>query len=290
MSNSNPHSPVYKALTIAGSDSGGGAGIQADLKTFAALGVYGSSVITALTAQNTVGVQGIYEVAPAFVAQQIESVMSDIGADAAKTGMLFNDPVIEAVSHALGRFGLVKLVVDPVMYAKSGHALLLPKAVAVVREKILPLAYLVTPNVPEAEALAGIKIENERDIREVARRIMDLGAKNVLIKGGHLSGDRSPDYLFEGDNLQVLDAPRILTKNSHGTGCTLSAAITALLARKFTLVEAVAGAKEYLTGALVAAPSIGAGHSPVAHFYHLQDTIFKHESKRVTLDQTGGND
>jgi hydroxymethylpyrimidine/phosphomethylpyrimidine kinase len=274
MSSSKVNVPVYKALTIAGSDSGGGAGIQADLKTFAALGVHGSSVITALTAQNTLGVQGIFEVAPAFVARQIESVMSDIGAGAAKTGMLFNAPVIEAVNQALKVYGPAKLVVDPVMYAKSGHALLLPEAVSALRNNILPLAYLVTPNLPEAEALAEIKISNEQDICEAARRIINLGARNVLIKGGHLTGDRSPDFLFDGESFRILDAPRLSTRNSHGTGCTLSAAITALLARKFSLTEAVMGAKEYLTGALAAAPAIGAGHSSVAHFYRLQEVIF----------------
>lgn len=269
MSSSQPNLRLYKALTIAGSDSGGGAGIQADLKTFAALGAYGASVITALTAQNTLGVQAIFEVPASFVEKQIESVLSDIGADAIKTGMLFNVPIIEAVSQALGRFGPIKLVVDPVMYAKSGQALLLPGAVTTLREKILPLAYLVTPNLPEAEALAGLKIETESDIREAARRIKDLGARNVLIKGGHLTGNRSPDFLLEGANFQRLDAVRVATTNSHGTGCTLSAAITALLARRYELSEAVAVAKDYLTGALAAAPSIGAGHSPVAHFYHL---------------------
>jgi hydroxymethylpyrimidine/phosphomethylpyrimidine kinase len=284
MSSSKVNVPVYKALTIAGSDSGGGAGIQADLKTFAALGVHGSSVITALTAQNTLGVQGIFEVAPAFVARQIESVMSDIGAGAAKTGMLFNAPVIEAVNQALKVYGPAKLVVDPVMYAKSGHALLLPEAVSALRNNILPLAYLVTPNLPEAEALAEIKISNEQDICEAARRIINLGARNVLIKGGHLTGDRSPDFLFDGESFRILDAPRLSTRNSHGTGCTLSAAITALLARKFSLTEAVMGAKEYLTGALAAAPPIGAGHSPVAHFYRLQEVIFSQNLKGISKE------
>lgn len=287
MPSSKVNVPVYKALTIAGSDSGGGAGIQADLKTFAALGVYGASVITALTAQNTLGVQGIFEVTPAFVARQIESVMSDIGAGAAKTGMLFNAPVIEAVSQTLKMCGPEKLVVDPVMYAKSGQALLLPEAVSALRNNILPLAYLVTPNLPEAEALAEIKINNEQDIREAARRIINLGARNVLIKGGHLTGDRSPDFLFEGESLLVLDAPRLSARNSHGTGCTLSAAITGLLARKFSLTEAVVAAKEYLTGALAAAPAIGAGHSPVAHFYRLQEAIFSQNLRQIK--ETMGN-
>lgn len=268
-----PQIKVYKALTIAGSDSGGGAGIQADLKTFAALGVYGASVITALTAQNTLGVQGVYEIAPEFIALQIESVMSDIGAHAAKTGMLFSSAVIETVSQSLQKFGPGKLVVDPVMYAKSGDALLLPQAVTVLREKILPLAYLVTPNIPEAEALAGFPIKDEPSAREAARRISALGAKNVLIKGGHLGGERSVDLLYHAGDFLRFDAPRLSTKNSHGTGCTLSAAITALLAREFSLVEAIARAKKYLTGALEAAPSIGGGHSPVAHFYRLQETI-----------------
>jgi hydroxymethylpyrimidine/phosphomethylpyrimidine kinase len=267
--------PLYKALTIAGSDSGGGAGVQADLKTFAAFGVYGTTAITALTAQNTLGVQGVYQVSPEFVTQQLESVLSDIGATAAKTGMLFNAPIIEAVSHQLRRFGIEKLVVDPVMYAKSGDALLLPAAMDTLRTTLLPLAYLATPNIPEAEAIAQMHIEDEATIREAAQRIHVLGVRNVLIKGGHLSGERSPDFLFDGKDFTVFDAPRLATTNSHGTGCTLSAAITALLARDFSLVAAIAEAKTYLSGALAAAPSIGHGHSPVAHFYRLGQAIFQ---------------
>ncbi len=264
---------ISKALTIAGSDSGGGAGIQADLKTFAAMGVYGATVITALTAQNTLGVQGVYQVTPDFVAQQLESVLSDIGADAVKTGMLFNRAIIEVVTQAVSRYSLDKLVVDPVMYAKSGDALLLPEAIAALSSRLLPLAYLVTPNIPEAEAISGMKIQSEDDLPEIARRINALGARNVLIKGGHLSGERSPDLLFDGREFTRFDAPRLVTKNSHGTGCTLSASITALLARGIALPNAIAEAKDYLSGALDAARSIGAGHSPVAHFYRLNPAV-----------------
>lgn len=269
--------PIYKALTIAGSDSGGGAGIQADLKTFAALGAYGSSVITALTAQNTLGVQGVYEVSAEFVGQQLDSVLSDIGAAAVKTGMLFNAPIIEIVATKVTQYGLAKLVVDPVMYAKSGDALLLPQAMEALRVRLLPLAYLVTPNLPEAEAIASLKINDETSMQEAARRIIALGAKNVLIKGGHLSGERSPDLLFDGQNFTTFDAPRLATQNSHGTGCTLSAAITAFLARGKTLPEAIGAAKAYLTEALKQAVSIGGGQSPVAHFQHLQQAIFQNQ-------------
>lgn len=265
--------PVYKALTIAGSDSGGGAGIQADLKTFAAMGAYGSSVLTALTAQNTLGVQAVYEVSAQFVGQQLDSVLSDIGADAAKTGMLFNAAIIETVAAKVQQYQLSKLVVDPVMYAKSGDALLLPEAMEALRTRLLPLAWLVTPNIPEAEAIAGRKINRPDDLPEVACRISALGPRYVLIKGGHLSGETSPDLLYDGRDFTTFEARRIETKNSHGTGCTLSAAITALLARGKPLAESIETAKTYLTNALKNAVAIGSGHSPVAHFYHLQPTI-----------------
>ncbi|HEX2914004.1 MAG TPA: bifunctional hydroxymethylpyrimidine kinase/phosphomethylpyrimidine kinase [Chloroflexia bacterium] len=268
-----PGNKIYKALTIAGSDSGGGAGIQADLKTFSALGAYGSSVITALTAQNTVGVQAVFQVLPEFVAQQLDSVLSDIGTDAAKTGMLFNAAIISTVSEKVKQYRLEKLVVDPVMVAKSGDRLLLPEAVKALQEQLLPLSYLVTPNIPEAEVLAGITINSEEQIREGARRIHALGVRHVLIKGGHLSGERSPDLLFDGKSFAIFDGLRVPTQHSHGTGCTLSAAITALLARGFSISEAIAEAKAYLTGALQAALPIGSGHSPVAHFHHLQAVI-----------------
>ena len=258
---------VHKALTIAGSDSGGGAGIQADLKTFAALGVYGSSVITAITAQNTVGVTAVHEIPPAIVTAQLDAVLSDIGADAAKTGMLSSAPIIGAVAAAVRRHGLTKLVVDPVMVAKSGDRLLREEAVAALREELLPLALIVTPNIPEAETLAGMTIANDDDRREAARRIAAYGPRFVIIKGGHAAGDPI-DLLYDGRDFVPIGAgPRIDTPNTHGTGCTFAAAITAGLARGLAPEAAVREAKEYLTAALRASYRIGAGHSPVNHFH-----------------------
>lgn len=260
---------LYKAMTIAGSDSGGGAGIQADLKTFAAHNVYGTSVITALTAQNTVGVQGVYEVSAEFVGQQLDSVMSDIGTDAAKTGMLFNSAIINVIAAQIQHYQIEKLVVDPVMIAKSGDALLLPEAMEALRTRLVPLAYVITPNIPEASALADMPLDGEDDraIREAAQRIHALGSRYVLIKGGHRSSPTALDLLYDGTNFIELEADWVPTNHTHGTGCTLSAAITAGLACGLPIIEAVKEAKAYLTGALQAATAIGAGHSPVAHFY-----------------------
>jgi len=258
---------VFKALTIAGSDSGGGAGIQADLKTFAALGVYGSSVITAITAQNTVGVTAVHDIPPAIVTAQLDAVLSDIGANAAKTGMLSSAPIIGAVAAAVRRHGLTKLVVDPVMVAKSGDRLLREEAVAALRAELLPLALIVTPNIPEAETLAGMTIANDDDRREAARRIAAYGPRFVIIKGGHAEGD-PVDLLFDGrDFVSIGAGPRIDTPNTHGTGCTFAAAITAGLARGLAPEAATREAKGYLTAALQASYRIGAGHSPVNHFF-----------------------
>ena len=258
---------VYKALTIAGSDSGGGAGIQADLKTFAALGVYGSSVVTAITAQNTVAVTAVHEIPPAIVTAQLDAVLGDIGADAAKTGMLSSAPIIGVVAAAVRRHGLTRLVVDPVMVAKSGDRLLHEEAVAALREALLPLALIVTPNIPEAETLAGMAIANDDDRREAARRIAAYGPRFVVVKGGHAEGDPI-DLLFDGRDFVPIGAgPRIDTPNTHGTGCTFAAAITAGLARGLEVEAAVRGAKDYLTAALQASYRIGAGHSPVNHFF-----------------------
>jgi len=208
---------VPKALTIAGSDSGGGAGIQADLKTFAALGVYGASVLTAITAQNTRGVTAIYEIPPDVVAAQIRAVLDDIGADAVKTGMLSSSAIIGAVAGELRRHGVERLVVDPVMVAKSGDHLLRPEAVHALREELLPLAYVVTPNLPEAEVLAGAPLQDEAAIRDAARRIQGMGARHVVIKGGHRSGP-PVDLLFDGRDFREFSAPRVETPHTHGTG------------------------------------------------------------------------
>ncbi len=208
---------VPKALTIAGSDSGGGAGIQADLKTFAALGVYGSSVLTAITAQNTRGVMAIHEVPPDVVAAQIRAVLDDIGADAVKTGMLSGPAIIRVVAGELRRYGVTRLVVDPVMVAKSGDHLLRPEAVQALREELLPLAQIVTPNLPEAEVLAGAPAADDAGVREAARRIHAMGARHVVIKGGHRPGP-AVDLLFDGREFREFSAERVETPHTHGTG------------------------------------------------------------------------
>ena len=260
---------VAKALTIAGSDSGGGAGIQADLKTFAALGVYGSSVICAVTAQNTRGVFGVQEIDPDLVGRQIDAVMGDIGAGAAKTGMLSSEAIIEVVADRVRRHHIERLVVDPVMIAKSGDALLRSEAVQALRELLLPLALVVTPNVPEAEILTGKEgLRTDEDMREAARAIHHMGPLTVVIKGGHRAGD-ADDLLFDGQEFHVFHAQRVDTPNTHGTGCTYSAAITAGLASGLTVPDAVGQAKRYLTTAIERAYAIGRGHSPVHHMHPL---------------------
>jgi hydroxymethylpyrimidine/phosphomethylpyrimidine kinase len=258
------------AMTIAGSDSGGGAGIQADLKTFTALGVFGTSAITALTAQNTRGVSGVHNVPPTFVAQQIDMVAQDIGVDAAKTGMLSTTAIIEAVADAIERNRIQKLVVDPVMIAKSGDPLLRPSARQALVKRLLPLAYIVTPNIPEAEVLSGRKITTHKDIEEAARRIHSLGPRYVLMKGGHLKSVKAVDYLFDGKSFRTYSAKWIATKNTHGTGCTFSAAIAAYLAKKYDLPEAVDHAKQYVTKAIQRSFNLGHGHGPLNHFWRLQ--------------------
>ncbi len=256
-----------RALTIAGSDSGGGAGIQADLKTFAAFGVYGASAITAITAQNTLGVFAIHDVPTAVVAAQIDAVLDDIGADAAKTGMLSSAEIIEAVADRLRAHGLTELVVDPVMVAKSGDRLLREDAVAALRERLLPLAAVVTPNAPEASVLSGIEVVDATTAREAARRIYGLGPRLVVVKGGHLGGATSDDLVFDGHTFEVLSGRRIGTRHTHGTGCTFSAAIAACLARGLAPLEAAREARIYLQGAIEHAEPLGAGHGPVNHFW-----------------------
>ncbi len=258
---------VPKALTIAGSDSGAGAGIQADLKTFSALGVYGSTVVTAITAQNTIGVTGVHEIPTELIAAQLDAVMEDIGADAAKTGMLSSAAIIETVAAGVRRHRIERLVVDPVMVAKSGDRLLREDAVTVLRQMLLPLAYIVTPNAPEAEVLCGRAVESEAEMREAARIIHSFGPRYVVLKGGHVSGDEVVDLLFDGQSFERFALPRVVTPHTHGTGCTFSAAIVAFLARGYDVATAVWEAKRYLHRALEAAFAIGQGRSPVHHFH-----------------------
>lgn len=255
-------------MTIAGSDSGGGAGIQADLKTFAALGVYGASAITAVTAQNTRMVLAIAEVPEDVVALQIDGVLEDIGADAVKTGMLSSAPIIEAVADRIEAWGVSNLVVDPVMVSKTGDPLLQTSAIRTLVEKLLPLSLIVTPNLPEAEVLAKRQIATDVDLRAAANAIHALGPRYVVIKGGHRVGAPN-DLIFDGESYVEFEAERVETTNTHGTGCTFSAAITAFLARGEEPLTAIRLAKEYLTGALRASYAIGAGHSPVNHFHNV---------------------
>lgn len=256
-----------RALTIAGSDSGGGAGIQADLKTFTAFGVYGSSAITAVTAQNTVGVRAIHEVPADVVAAQIDAVLEDIGADAAKTGMLFSVAIVEAVADRLRAHAFAPLVVDPVMVAKSGDALLKPDAVQAMLRLILPLAAVVTPNAPEAAVMSGVEVVDTESAREAARRIFGMGPALVIVKGGHLDGDTSDDLVFDGRTFEVLSGRRVDTPHTHGTGCTFSAAIAACLARGMVPAAAAREARAFLQGAIEHSEPLGAGHGPVNHFW-----------------------
>ncbi|MCS7276826.1 MAG: bifunctional hydroxymethylpyrimidine kinase/phosphomethylpyrimidine kinase [Dehalococcoidia bacterium] len=254
-------------MTIAGSDSGGGAGIQADLKTFAALGVYGTTAITAITAQNTVGVTAVFELPPDMVAAQIDAIVEDMGADAVKTGMLASSPIIEAVADRLRHHRLSNVVVDPVMVAKSGHPLLLPEAVDALRRLLLPLATVVTPNLPEAETLVGRALKGEEEMEAAARQIADMGARAVVIKGGHLPGDEAVDLLYWQGRFYRFASPRLATVSTHGTGCTFASAIAAHLAKGLEVPEAVSRAKDYLTQALRHAYPLGHGHGPVHHFW-----------------------
>lgn len=258
-----------RVLTIAGSDSGGGAGIQADLKTFAARGVYGMSAITAVTAQNTRGVQGVFPLPPSFVGKQVDSVMKDIGADAIKIGMLANKEIIEAVARRIRKYKPKFVVLDPVMIAKGGHALLRKDAERALLEKLVPLAFVLTPNIPEASVLAGFSINTVADMKRAAALLCAHGARNVVIKGGHFSGARSTDVLYDGKSFHEFSAQRIRTKNTHGTGCTFAAAIAAELARGADVYEAVRAAKKYITGALNASRDLGLGHGhgPLNHLY-----------------------
>lgn len=272
--------PQGRVLTIAGSDSGGGAGIQADLKTITLLGSYGMSAITALTAQNTCGVSAIHAVPPEFVAAQIEAVLSDIGADIIKTGMLLNAGIIAVVAAAIKQHAL-PAIVDPVMIAKGGSALLEDEALAALRTKLIPQAYLLTPNLPEAEALTGLAIRNEAEMAVAARALQGLGAAHVLLKGGHLAGDEAVDLLLCGDQLHRFVVPRLATPHTHGTGCTLAAAIATFLAQGWPLPAAVGRAKGFLTAAIASALPLGSGHGPVNHWQGAQ---------RFSSDRSVGSD
>jgi hydroxymethylpyrimidine/phosphomethylpyrimidine kinase len=259
---------MKRALTIAGSDSGGGAGIQADLKTFAARGVFGMSVLTALTAQNTIGVQGVFEIPPDFVARQIDSVASDIGVDAVKTGMLSSVPIIVAIATKIREHRLNPLVVDPVMVAKGGDPLLHDDARDALIQQLLPLATVVTPNLHEARALCGFEIATLEEMRRAAQTINRMGPRNVVVKGGHLPAESDAiDLLYDGKMFQEFRAPRLQTRNDHGTGCTFASAIAAELAKGQTIADAVRIAKDYLTRVLRASVNlqIGHGHGPMNH-------------------------
>ena len=252
-----------RVLVIAGSDSGGGAGIQADIKTITALGAYAATAVTALTAQDTRGVYGIMPVPADFVVAQMRAVLDDIGADVVKTGMLGDAALIEAVCDALGAG--MRVVVDPVMVATSGARLLDPAAVDTLRRRLLPLAAVLTPNVPEAEVLAGMTIAGEADMAEAARRLLAMGPAAVLLKGGHLDGASCADLLVTMEGVEVFRAPRIVTRNTHGTGCTLASAIAAGLAQELGLRAAVARAHAYVQAAIASAPGYGTGQGPLDH-------------------------
>ena len=261
---------VPRAMTIAGSDSGGGAGIQADLKTFAALGVYGTSVLTAITAQNTLKVTDVLELPTSLIASQFDAVISDIGADAVKTGMLSSSAIIECVVDKIKEYGVQNLVVDPVMVAKSGDRLLREEAVETLRSRLLPLAKVVTPNVAEAEVLVGRKIESLDDARNAAREIVEMGAESAVVKGGHLQGPAT-DILFDGREFRAFTAQRIETSSTHGTGCTFASATAAGLAGGLSIREAVTQAKKYVTAAIRRSFPMGRGHGPLNHFHMLWD-------------------
>ena len=262
-------SPIKgRVLIVAGSDSGGGAGIQADIKTVSALNAYAMTAIAALTAQNTTGVHGVVPVDPAFVALQMKVVLEDIGADAIKIGMLANAAVIEAVVGEYEERAVnVPLVVDPVMVAKSGHFLLEPDAVLTLRKRLLPLAEVVTPNLPEAEALTDIPVRTLDDMRRAAEMIRTFGPKAVLLKGGHLEDDQLSDLLLTDDGEEVFESRRVHTPHTHGTGCTLSSAIAAGIAQGLTVRDAVVRARSYVETAILTAPGLGHGHGPLNHLH-----------------------
>ena len=253
-------------MTIAGSDSGGGAGIQADLKTFAALGVFGASTITAVTAQNTVAVTAVHEIPTSIISAQIDAVIGDLGVDALKTGMLSSPAIVATIADGIRRHGIRQVVVDPVMVAKSGDRLLRAEAIDALRTELLPLAAVVTPNIPEAEDLTGMSITADADVRNAAEAILDLGPRTVVVKGGHLDGPPT-DMFYDGIRFRAFTTRRIPSTNTHGTGCTFASAIAAGLAHGLDTRAAVQQAKEYVTEAIRASYPIGQGHGPLHHFY-----------------------
>ena len=256
---------MKQVLTIAGSDSGGGAGIQADLKTMTSFKVYGASVITAVTAQNTLGVQGVEEVSAQFVKQQLDSVCSDLNFEALKTGMLANAEIIAAVVTKLKEYDLPNLVIDPVMVATSGDLLLVEEAVETLRDQLIPLAKVITPNLNEAKVLLGEELESELELEELAERLYQLGSDYVLVKGGHQKEEVARDLLYDGQEFIEFTAARVDTTDTHGTGCTLSAAIASNLAVGYSVVEAVERSKEFITTAIREGCPVGAGNNPVNH-------------------------
>ena len=259
------------ALTIAGSDSGGGAGAQADLKTFLACRVHGMSAITAVTVQNSLGVTGFYELPPHAVAEQIESVVSDIGVDAAKTGMLASAEIMVAVAETVQRLGVAPFVVDPVAASHHGDPLLRPDALEALRELIVPLASLVTPNLGEVKLLTGIEVHSRADMDDAARALHAMGPQWVLVKGGHLASGDAVDVLYDGTDFVELAAPRVDTAHTHGSGDTLAAAITAALARGLGMADAVREGKRFITGAVEGSFALGSGLGPVGHFWRVRD-------------------
>lgn len=257
---------MKKALTIAGSDSGGGAGIQADLKSFSANGVFGMSVITAITAQNTFGVTDVFDLPLSIINSQIDAIFADMGADAVKTGMLSSSEIVITVSEAVKKHNIKNLVVDPVMISKGGSKLLRTEAVETIKKYLIPLAKVITPNIPEAEELLGRKIDN---YEKAVEDLLKLGCESVILKGGHSGGPESCDILFDGVNLVYMNESRIFTKNTHGTGCTYASAVAAWLAKGCDVREAALEAKKYITEAILNADKmeVGGGHGPVNHFY-----------------------
>ncbi len=260
---------VPRAMTIAGSDSGGGAGIQADLKTFAALGVYGTSALTAITAQNTLGVTDVLELPTSLIESQIDAILPDIGADAVKTGMLSSSEIIQTVAAKLDEHGLTTVVVDPVMVAKGGDRLLREEAVEVLRTVLVPKATVVTPNAPEAEVLTGMEVSTLDQAKAAAKILVEeIGARHAVVKGGHLDGPAT-DILYDGSDYMTFTSERIDTPNTHGTGCTFASAIAAGLAKGLDVEPAVQQAKDYVTGAILSNFPMGRGHGPLNHFHRL---------------------
>ncbi|MCL6575806.1 bifunctional hydroxymethylpyrimidine kinase/phosphomethylpyrimidine kinase [Kyrpidia sp.] len=283
---------VARALTIAGSDSGGGAGIQADLKTFQMLGVYGMTAITAITVQNTKGVFGSHLVPPELVAAQIDAVVRDIGTDAAKTGMLATAEIIEAVAAKIRELGITPLVVDPVMVAKGGAPLLEEDARSTLIRELFPLAAVVTPNISEAEALTGMTIRTRDEMVEAAKRIAALGPGAVVVKGGHLAGDPL-DILYDGQAVVEFPGVRVRTPHTHGTGCTFSAAITAELAKGASLLDALGTAKAFISAAIREAPGLGEGHGPTNHWAYSRQHAGSDQPRdaaQVSEDAEGGRE